>query len=267
MNINEHEQKFIEYKKLYALQHRPPRRKAVGGGDLLVYISLFFLAISSIIVSGFHTIPTFLNTIGGDAFNELKAIATFTMIELGILIVSYIKTHDSFHSNKRESMDVGRRATFIGALILFLAVGVNLRDVLLNEDIVIHKYANIGIFALVGVAAPLVAYQASELLAYYTVRNEIEHQTAIKDWEDALNRSWSSNKRKVVKQDIPVIQEVKPSITIVRHGKARAEAERYFNENPDMLFGYTLDQIEIHAAESGYNVKRGTLYKIWRDKQ
>jgi len=268
MNVNEQSEKFLEFRKLYGLQHRPPKRNSRSAGDWLVYFGLLLLALSSIVVSGFHTIPTFLNTIGGNTINEIKAVATFTMIELGILIVSYIKTHDAFNKSERESINVGLRASIIGSLILLLAVGVNLRDVLLNENIFIYKFANIGIFALVGIAAPLLAFLSSELLAYYTVRNEVEHQAAVNEWEDALNRSWNANKRKWLPKT-EVIQETTPTkqVTVTRYGKARAEAERYFDNFPDMLTGGTMDEIELHASLDGYKVKRGTLYKVWKERQ
>ncbi len=251
---------FAVHKKLYAQQHRRPQLHTMSMGDALVYLMLFLLTIASITVSGFHTIPTFLSTIGGGSLDTIKAIATFTMLELGILIVSYITVHDAFLKKTRQTMNVSRRGAAIGILLLLIAVGVNLRDVLINEEIFIYQVANIGIFALVGIAAPLVAWQASELLAFYTVRSEIEHQQRMNEWESGLLRSFNANKRKYIQ---PVVQKSE-----ARQQTARLEAERYFKDHPERLTdGSVMDTIADEAAELGYNVKRGTLYKAWRELQ
>ncbi len=248
------------HKKLYAQQHRPPKRRTTSMGDALVYLALFLLTIASITVSGFHTIPTFLSTIGGSSLDEVKAIATFTMLELGILTVSYIRTHDAFHKKTRQTMNVSRRGAAIGILLLLIAVGINLRDVLINEGIFINKIANTSIFALVGIAAPLVAWQFSELLAFYTLKSEIEHQGRVDEWESGLLRSFNANKRKYIQ---PVVQKSE-----ARQQPARLEAERYFKDHPERLTdSSTMDTIADEAAELGYNVKRGTLHKAWRELQ
>lgn len=249
---------FTVHRKLYAQQHRPPKRRTTSWGDVLVYSTLLLLTIASITVSGFHTIPTFLSTIGGSSLDEIKAIATFTMLELGILIVSYIRMHDAFHKKTRQTMNVSRRGAAISILLLLIAVGVNLRDVLVNEEIFIHKIANIGIFALVGIAAPLVAWQASELLAFYTVRSEIEHRGRLDEWENSLLRSFNANKRKYIQ---PIVQKNE-----TRQKPARLEAERYFTEHAERLTdNSSMDTIAAEAEELGYSVGRGTLYKVWRE--
>jgi hypothetical protein len=239
--------------------------------DYLIIFSLFLIMASSMVVSAFHTIPTILNTMDTNTPSHLQwlvAGSAFLMFEVLIVVVGYfLKASGITHGIK-----VGIPATILLIIGLVVIMGINQRDVSHNQNVpaLIKIWRNVGdtiLFSAVGVVAPLFAFLSGDLLAYFTVQKGLQYKRDIDEWNAGMKRSWDSRKGKLIPKEETANPVAEPVKVATRYGKARVEAVRYFNDHPEMLQDYSLDEITEHAGNNGYEVKRGTLYKVWKEKQ
>ena len=94
-NLEEFGNKQIEafniHRKLYALQHRPPKRSTLGGADFIILSGLLLVMVASMVVSGFHTIPTILGTMSNDIPDYLRFIVATAAFLISVCFV-FIET-------------------------------------------------------------------------------------------------------------------------------------------------------------------------------
>jgi hypothetical protein len=193
-NFDKEAEMLDSFKKLYAKSNKPPQRRKSGFMDAVVLFGLLAVTVASLVVSAAHTIPTFLDTLGDEDINRYVPIATFTMVEFGIIFFTFVKTRDKFIRQEHHEINVGYRTLFMIVYLVAVGAGINLRSVLLNEEIFIYRVANILLFSFVGISAPLVAFVTGDLLAFFVVQNDMTYSAKYREWEAGLNRSWNSRK-------------------------------------------------------------------------
>lgn len=214
-----------------------------------VRVALTAIVLASVIVSASHTIPTFLSDLTGDQVGVgqvIVALSTLTMIECGMLALSYLRTRMLGREDRRSVVrNVGRGLT----LIFVLALGANLHTVLAPRfsDLPVWGVFSLGVYVLVGISAPALAYITGEVLGTLTVIEDRDNQDAVRQWSDGREGRWKDTldkytrhvvrgQRVTVDRDhVPSIPTVTSTVPELPAGEMSQvdKAEQWIRDNPD----------------------------------
>jgi hypothetical protein len=197
---------YLGFARVYEVQHPRPVMQAQNTGVFgVVHIGLAGALIGSLIVSAYHTIPIFVGKDVSIGVGILVAIATFFMIELAIVTLSYRATMNAASRNEvsrvRIFTNVGRY------FIVGLAISSNLLAVFKAENAgqlgTVWQIAENIIFIYVAVSAPVIAFIIGDLLAIDVLkhnskrdRQQEQYDTMLREWREGLNEAWNKQKGK-----------------------------------------------------------------------
>jgi hypothetical protein len=167
--------------------------------------------VASVIVSGSHTIPIIVGVNNVNAITVLIGLSAFVMIEVMLIILAYSSTEQQFkaHDDIRSRVKNFTRAGFY--FVLFVAVAANIiyviehNMVIPQERLLLIAWQGIRliVYLAIGISAPVIAFITGEIIAvdvleHRSRQNKLdkEWQTLMQEWQEALNRSWTSQRKK-----------------------------------------------------------------------
>lgn len=284
MDANERMQRELEimqqYRVYYEARNPLPAREVYAADNRLIYVALTALVIASVIVSAYHTIPIFV----GEELTIITFIvglAVFTMVELGIVSLTYINIKKAYELNANKHADVLKWLRAGLGLVFIVGIGANVysttRDAGFTAPVI-----DLAIRIIVGLSAPVTAFVCGEVLAMTGVdgqakQRELDTAYTVKlvEYQEEFLKAWDARKSKwvgtvrvsnepqhsipSVSNGIPLENRVLPSASTIGHKKAPDAAERvrkYYSENPEAL---ELSPLEVSQL---LGVGKSTVYNI-----
>ena len=172
---------------------------------------MFLGLLGSVVVSASHTIPIFVGETNVTPLTIFIGIAVFVMVEVGIIVFAYSSTEQQYKTRE----DIRTRVKNFTRNGLYFIVGVAIaanvvyvieHNVTIPTDAIIQNTwsaIRIVIFLAVGLSAPVIAFLTGEILAVDVLEHQSrfnklleKYQADVAEWQDGLNRSWSSQKKK-----------------------------------------------------------------------
>ena len=222
---------FLGFERVYSVQHPRPQYNAQNIGVFgAKHIGLLLALIGATIVSASHSIPVFLSI---PSITDVKldtslviALATFVMVEIGIITLAYSATESAIN---RDEVKRVRIFTAIGKwYISFIMLIANVYYVLQSNNVISLESAgmwnNIRIFIFLAIAstAPVVAFITGDILAIDVLKHrsrqkaaQDEYNAAMNEWRKGLNEAWGKAKSKWgANVDIQVSKPVQPVHTL-----------------------------------------------------
>lgn len=269
-----------QYRTYYEARNPIPERQFYATDNRLIYVALTALVIASVIVSAYHTVPIFV----GSELNLITVIvglAVFTMVELGIVSLTYINIKKAYEMNAGKHADVLKWLRGGLGLVFVVGIGANVysttRDAGFTSPVV-----DLLIRIIVGLSAPVTAFVCGEVLAMTGVdgqakQRELDREYAVKmiEYQDEFLKAWDARKNKwvgavSVSKDpsisVPNVSNgnsignaALPASTTLGHKKAPDASERvrkYYAENPEAL---ELSPIEVSQL---LGIGKSTVYNV-----
>lgn len=202
-------QAFAAFSRQYAAMNIAPQRsRAVTSKmDKWLFLGLLLTLIGAIVVSASHTIPVFVGKNTG-VIPVLLALATFTMVECGIVTYAFFQIRRS---------DISREITHVKKLsrrgllfIMVIALAANVKYVLtpsaealtVGGQLTVWQVVEATIFIAVAFSAPIIAYISGELLAIVSMyeansQKRLDEQYALdlSQWNDELVVAWKRDQK------------------------------------------------------------------------
>jgi len=285
MNAVEREQEAYQaYAETYALQHPPPDKPDAAKDKRLVTSALVVMMVASMIVSASRTIVEF----GGGAVG----VAAFTMLEVGVVLMTYVRTELSLTSKDIAVSPLKRIHKLLGfgvGLALIVLLGGNLDAVLTGHGSEAAWFGT-AVTILIAVSAPLLAFISGDVLALMTAqrvhaqrRLDAEYNAAMSEWRDGLNDSWKRSKGAFVRKygqgvsrvshasnalDMSnrrvdeTIDNSRQRVDTSRTVDASSVIEEYYDANPDKLGAPVRRVAELIYDEMGVTVGASTVGKV-----
>ncbi len=284
IDANERMQRELEimqqYRVYYEARNPMPVREVYAADNRLIYIALTALVIASVIVSAYHTIPIF---VGEDLtiITFIVGLAVFTMVELGIVSLTYINIKKAYELNANKHADVLKWLRAGLGLVFIVGVGANVysttRDAGFTAPVI-----DLAIRIVVGLSAPVTAFVCGEVLAMTGVDGQAkqrlldtEHAVKLVEYQEEFLKAWDARKSKWVgavrvsiepqhsipnvSNGIPLESHALPSASTIGHKKAPDAAERvrkYYLEHPEALELSPLDVSQV------LGVGKSTVYNV-----
>lgn len=219
--------------------------------------------IGAVIVSASHVIPVFLGKEEiSDIFSDglidgiitmIIALAIFVMGEMALVVFAYSATENGAN---HETMKTVNNFTKVGVIfIAIILIAANVYYTLQYRTDIDADFSDIwgifrvGIFLLVGAAAPIIALIVGEILAVDVLKNaaanrrELQsYEENLRSWNESLQTAWNRVKGKwggnvdiqPLKQE-PVYLSASEQTDRQGHvSKATDKAYQWLSENPDM---------------------------------
>lgn len=261
-----------EYAALHPVPETPQAAKVSRG-------QRFFLALTTIgsaVFSAFHSVPVLLGSIGiawqyegatVPAELVIAAVAVGLTIEMPLLGFSYIRSR--LNTRREKTTDHIVRMLTAGVFItLILAFVTNIMSALQHNGVTVSEWVRTVVAVALGVAAPVVAWISGEGFALLDIEASIsnhrakqEYIEAVRLWEEARNRSWNSNKGKLMGTSTPRTEYVPgtPSIETVRTNPVPANVPKAVRSLADTLKANPDDlSMSVGAIRLKYEVGQGT---------
>lgn len=206
------EEAYSAFRRTYEMMQPPPvmpanAERVLGWKQAGMFLGL----LGSVIVSASHTIPIFVGSTNITPLTIFIGIAVFVMVEVGIIVFAYSSTEQQ-HKTREDIRNRVKHYTRNGLyFIVTVAIAANVvyvieHNITIPNDAVIQSTWNgvrVVIFLAVGLSAPVIAFLTGEILAVDVLehqsrfsKNVEKYQAELAEWQDGLNRSWSSQKKK-----------------------------------------------------------------------
>lgn len=203
---------FTAFSSTYATQYPAPTPKQFARRNIrnnkTQRLFLILLVIASVVVSGSHTIPTFVESLPDDwgLLRLAVGLFAFAMVELGIILYAYERVEKSYQENANYAHTIKRLMGIGMGLGLVVALGANLYSSLkpIFADATETSAAGwdvvqLIVFILVGISAPILAFIAGEVFGMLDVEERQARAKTIEDYENALV-AWEEGLRAAWKQ-------------------------------------------------------------------
>lgn len=275
---DKHNAAYDNFRRTYEKENPMPLRSRVDSDGLLVFFSLLFLVVASVIVSGSRTIEEFGGgLVGGSAF---------MMLEIGIVIYAFFRTKTDM--DKQRIVEVRLKAKRGLALAFVVAVAANVHNVLKTRGIIISADINTIINILVAISAPTLAFVSGDIMALEWLKNkqklreaEEKHELSITVWKQGLDDTWQrqrgnwgvkvrvesatlelpspSNGNSIGNQERKTI----PTVSTLGHKKepdATEKATSHLEQNAEVFLSWKKSDLVNELKSIG--VGKSTAYKV-----
>lgn len=206
------EEAFGAFRRTYELMYPPPTMPdEIKHNWGWKQAGMFLGLLGSVIVSASHTIPIFVGSGNVTIMTIVIGVAVFVMVEMGIVVFAYSSTEQQ-HKTREDIRTRVKQFTRTGLyFIVTVAIAANVvyvieRNMTIPDDPLIQNTWNgvrLVIFLAVGFSAPVIAFLTGEILAVDVLEHQSRFNRAMeryeaeyKEWVEALNRSWSSQRKK-----------------------------------------------------------------------
>lgn len=207
-----YEAAYAAFMRTYAVRNPPPARDVAVSTSRRLRWLVGGMALASIIVSAFHTLPVFVPAENMTPLVYVVAVAVFVMVELGLVITSYVSIQ--YFADDKPLHDTARLVTFARRLLFALAVTVNVYSVMRGQAYAaggLWNFLDVGITIFVGISAPVMVLITGDVIAVTLVQDrraqaalDAQYEEALSAWRAGLDRAWSASRtRKAVKVEVP----------------------------------------------------------------
>lgn len=189
-----HEAAFAAFTRIHEAKNPRPLLATIQRDivSIIIILALALVMLAAIIVSSSRTISEF-----GGGFIGTTA---FVMIEGGIMAYAFFRAR---RTASKERLQNTVKWAIAGLIITFIiGVGANIDNTLTTHKIILPDAVKIIINLLVAISAPTLAFISSDVLAIELMASDIKrrdafvtYETACKEWQDGLNRSWASQQK------------------------------------------------------------------------
>ena len=207
------EEAYSAFRRTYETMNPPPEKPEIVEGHSFGWKQVGMLCglLGSLVVSGSHSIPVFVGMDNVTPLTIFIGISAFLMVELGIIVFAYSTTeqqHKTGESIRNRVKKYTRNGLYFIVTVAVLANVVNVleHNVAIPDDVIIQtawSSVRIVIFLAVGISAPVMAFLTGEILAVDVLEHRSHYskilaayEVKLAEWQDGLNRSWASQKKK-----------------------------------------------------------------------
>jgi hypothetical protein len=199
------------FRLIYESKNPPPVEAAVVQDDRLSKVGLLVIMFAALVVSASHTIPVFVGTlpeiVQQSSIVWVVAVMVFVMIEASLVFYSFIRTKNHAVLNQGARPEYVHKLMNGGMWLAFaIAVAGNIYsafEVKLDTLPAWWVGFDASIAFLTGLSAPVLAFISGDILGMLTVvdnsrvkRARSEYAVQMGEWQEGLNASWNSNKKK-----------------------------------------------------------------------
>lgn len=276
----------------YQTENPPPERKEAQKENEKESWVMGIIMLSSVTVSGMRTFAEFSDS----PLGVLGGAAGLVMLEATLISYAYMRKAKFYtnetHQNVKSMLTKGAYLAFAVTLITNTHVTFKDAGVVFPEPF--DWLVNTGIFLMLALGAPTLAFIAGDVLAMLVTTDRYRQKQADKEYEEAarvhrehMNAQWKVDARKwgvtvqrihverpeVVQVSSPIVSnsipshsngiplenKALPSASTVGHRKAPDAAERvrkYYTENPNAL---ELSPLEVSQL---LGIGKSTVYNI-----
>ena len=266
----EHEREaFAEFRLSYAQKNPKPRKDAAlkAASDPQFYL-LVFVAIASVLLTSLRTAEAFFRSAANSQLGEwvgwLEAVLAIVAVEGSMVVYSMIRAQNQRSKSNGNIYIFG--IVVLGGISIVAALGQSI-SLMSTIPTQFDIYLQWGLTMVIGpggaIAAIIGGHLLGSRLSDLTIKNEggsEEYEEEMKEWNDALNRSWNANKKRLVGDyqiEQPAIQYQPPAPEgrSWGYGELRGAIEDWYSTNRLSLddnvdYQQIADEIGHHSSET-----------------